>query len=93
MTFDRGRYELYYKRDDESSPGTFVVNGDRVVLTATTKPSEWECGDGLGEMVADATWTMTGDELRLTDWKLPAEPGVSSFTATFLGTKPLQRQS
>lgn len=93
LVFDRGRYDMHYERDGSSCPGTFVVNGDRIIMTATTKPSEWECGDGLGALVADATWQLTGKELRLTDFKRAATPGISWFIEPFLGTKPLQRES
>jgi hypothetical protein len=93
FVFDRGRYDMRYERDGSSCPGTFVVTGDRVVMTATTKPSEWHCGDGLGAQVADAAWQLAGDELRFTDFELPATPGISWFMEPFLGTKPLQRES
>lgn len=90
VTFDRGRYDVVYE-DGSSCPGTFVVDGDRVVATATERPSEWSCGDGLGEVTVDATWTLTGDTLTLTDWDLPQTPSIAWFMAAFVGDVPLER--
>jgi hypothetical protein len=93
LTFDRGRYDLVYVDvGGDSCPGTFVVDGDRVVLTATTRPSEWECGDGLGQTVVDATWALTDGHLSLTEWNLPQGPSLQWFAKALLGTKPLQRE-
>jgi hypothetical protein len=68
-----------------------VVDDDRVVLTATSRPSEWDCGDGLGQTVADATWRLAGNELTLKDWTLSPTPDIGWFTRALLGTKPLER--
>ena len=73
------------------NPGTFVVEGDRVVLTATTYPSEWHCGDGLGATVVDARWQLADGKLTLTAWKLSPTPDIGWFAKGLLGTKPLER--
>ncbi|WP_225753227.1 TRAP transporter substrate-binding protein [Actinotalea sp. Marseille-Q4924] len=91
LTFDRGRYDLVYTALGDSCPGTFIVDGDRVVLTATTVPSEWDCGDGLGQTVADAAWRLADGDLTLSDWELSPTPDVGWFTRALLGTKPLER--
>ena len=75
----------------ESCPGTFVVEGDRVVLTATTYPSEWHCGDGLGATVVDARWQLADGKLTLTARKLSPTPDIGWFAKALLGTKPLER--
>lgn len=89
LSFDRGRYDLVH--GGESCPGTFVVEGDRVVLTATTYPSEWHCGDGLGATVVDARWQLADGKLTLTAWKLSPTPDIGWFAKGLLGTKPLER--
>lgn len=91
LTFDRGRYDLVYVASGDSCPGTYVVDGDRVVLTATTRPSEWDCGDGLGQTVADAAWRLADGDLTLTDWTVSPTPDMGWFTRALLGTKPLER--
>ena len=90
LVLDHGRYELRYENGD-SCPGSYAVEGDRLILTATTRPSDWDCGDGLGEVFVDARWRLTDAELTLTDWELTPEPSMIWFAAALLGSKPLER--
>ncbi len=89
LCLDRGRYDLVNRGD--SCPGTFAVEGDRVVLTATIHPSEWDCGDGLGATVVDARWELADGKLTLTAWELSPTPDIGWFAKALLGTKPLER--
>lgn len=93
LTMERGRYDFVFGHaNGDSCPGTYVVTGDRVVVTATDDPTEWECDDSqVGETVVDARWTLTDDALTLTDWQTPGNERLSMLTETVLGTKPLQR--
>ena len=93
LVFDDGRYDMVYvDMNNDSCPGTYVVEGDRIVMTATTNPAEWDCGtDSLGTKAVDATWSLEGDSLTLTDWKLPTAGGPMYFNEAFLGSKPLER--
>lgn len=93
LVLDDGRYDLVYvDMNNDSCPGTYVVEGDRIVMTATTNPAEWDCGtDSLGTKAVDAAWSLEGDTLTLTDWKLPTAGGPMYFNEAFLGTKPLER--
>ena len=93
LVLDDGRYDMIYvDMNNDSCPGTYVVEGDRIVITATTNPAEWDCGtDSLGTKAVDAAWSLDGDLLTLTDWKFPTAGGPMYFNEAFLGTKPLER--
>lgn len=90
LVIDRGTYDLVFENGDSCS-GTAEVDGSRVVLTATTKPSEWDCGDGLGGTSVDAAWSLTDDRLTLTDWEVPVLESMLGFNSALLGSKPLSR--
>jgi hypothetical protein len=93
LELDSGRYDLVFEDiGDDSCPGTYVVDGTRIVMTATTDPTEWDCGtDSLGSKQADASWSVDEAGLTLSDWKLPAVGGPMYFNEVFLGAKPLER--
>lgn len=91
LTFSDGEYELYYGSDGSSCPGTYEVADDRVVMTATIDPSEWDCGDGVGQMTADAEWLVDGEGLILTDWELSPEPAIDWAMKALVGEVLLER--
>lgn len=91
LVFDRGRYDAVYPETGDSCPGSYRLEGDRIVMTATSDPTDWDCGGGLGELTADAEWTVDGDRLTLTDWKLSTEPGVDWFNSALWGGQPFER--
>lgn len=92
LTFDDdGTYGFVYVSDGSSCPGTYEVDGDRVVMTATTDPTLWDCGDGLGQLAADARWITDGDTLTLTEWELSPEPAMDWVYAAFFEDAPLTR--
>lgn len=91
LTFEAGEYDLVGVESEDSCPGTYEVTEDRVVLTATTKPADWDCGDGLGQLAGDAAWEIVDGALVLSDWDLSPEPAMDWFNAALLGTKPLDR--
>ncbi|WP_157674350.1 TRAP transporter substrate-binding protein DctP [Agrococcus carbonis] len=91
LTLDRGRYDLLHVPSGDSCPGTYAIDGDRLVMTATSRPSEWHCGAGLGEVAVDAAWAVEGDRLTLTDWRVPQPFSMLGFNAVLLGTLPLER--
>lgn len=89
---DAGRYDVIFKDfNDDSCPGTYVVEGDRIVMTATTNPAEWDCGDGLGQTAVDARWTLDEGSLTLTDWTVPNPHSMLGFNALTWGSKPFER--
>lgn len=92
LTFDDdGTYGLVYVSDGSSCPGTYAVEGDRVVMTATNDPTLWDCGDGLGQLAADARWTLGDDSLTLTEWELSPDPAMDWANSALLGDVPLAR--
>ena len=93
VELDSGRYDIVFEDiGGDSCPGTYVLEGDRIVMTATTDPTDWDCGaDSLGSKQADAAWSADEDGLTLTDWNLPASGGPMYFNEVFLGGKPLER--
>lgn len=91
LKFDADGYDLRWVELGDSCPGTYELEGERVVLTGTIDPSVWDCGDGVGQFQADAVWTVRGDTLALTEWKLSPEPAIDWFNHALLGTKPLER--
>jgi hypothetical protein len=93
LELDSGRYDMVFEDiGGDSCPGTYVLDGDRIVMTATTDPTEWDCGaDSLGSKQADAAWSVDEESLTLTEWKLPDSGGPMYFNEVFLGTKPLER--
>jgi hypothetical protein len=93
LELDAGRYDLIFEDiGGDSCPGTYELDGGRIVMTATTEPSEWDCGaDSLGSKQADATWSLDEDGLTLSEWNLPAAGGPMYFNEVFLGGKPLER--
>ena len=88
---EEGSYDFRYPEDDSSCPGTYELDGDRIVMTATTDPSLWDCGDGVGQLVLDAAWSVDGDKLVLSDWNLSPEPSMDWFYEAVLGRAPLTR--
>jgi hypothetical protein len=91
LTFDAGEYELLYVADSSSCPGTYEIDADRVVLTATIDPAQWDCGDGVGQLVADARWTVDAAGLTLTDWNLSPEPAMDWVSKAMIGEVLLAR--
>lgn len=92
LTFDGdGGYEHLFLSDGSSCPGTYELDGDRIVMTATTDPAEWDCGDGVGQLAADAQWGVEGDTLTLTEWKLSPEEAMDWAVAQMIGDVPLTR--
>lgn len=91
LEFGEDRYDLRWVEASDSCPGTYEVDGDRVVLTATIDPSAWDCGDGVGQLVADAAWSVEGDTLELSEWNLSPQPAMDWFVHALLGTEPLER--
>lgn len=91
LILDGGRYDLVYVDFNDSCPGTYVLDGDRIVMTATTDPSDWDCGDGLGETAVDAAWSLDGSTLTLSDWEVPNPESMLGFNSALLGLKPWER--
>ena len=93
LELDSGRYDIVFEDiGGDSCPGTYVLDGTRIVMTGTNDPAEWDCGtDSLGSKQADAAWSVDEDGLTLTDWNLPASGGPMYFNEVFLGTKALER--
>jgi hypothetical protein len=91
LSLSGGRYDLFYVDMDDSCPGTYVLDGDRIVMTATMDPSEWDCGGGLGEIAADAAWSLNGGVLTFTDWRVPNPRSMLGFNSVLLGLKAWER--
>lgn len=92
LVFDGdGAYDHRYLSDGSSCPGTYELDGDRIVMTATIDPARWDCGDGVGQLAADARWAVDGETLMLTEWELSAEPAMDWAVAAMLGDVPLAR--
>jgi hypothetical protein len=92
VTFDAGEYVVKWVDRNEACPGTFEIVGDRVIMTATTDPSKWDCGsDGVGQLAVDAAWAIVEPTLTLSDWNLSPEPAMDWFYKALLGAKPLER--
>ena len=93
VEFDSGHYDLVFEDiGGDSCPGTYVLDGPRIVMTATNDPTQWDCGaDSLGSKQVDASWSVDEESLTLTDWELPTSGGPMYFNEVFLGTKPLDR--
>lgn len=93
LVFEDGRFEIVYvDQGGDVCPGTYEIDGDRLVLTATQDPKEWHCGsDSLGQLVMDARWERESDQLALTDWRLSERPAIDWFSKAVFGSRPLQR--
>ena len=92
IAFDDGAYDVrWVGQGDGSCPGTYELDGGRIIMTATTDPSEWDCGDGVGHLAVDAAWTVEERQLIFTEWNLSEDPAMDWFYAAILGEKPLDR--
>jgi TRAP-type transport system periplasmic protein len=69
--------------------GTYTVSGDRVALVAASDLTEWDCGrDGLGQLLADASWELTNGQLILSDFALTDARDITLWNAAYL-SKPM----
>ena len=76
---------------DDPCGGTYAVSGNRVQLVAATDVATWTCGgDSLGDLVLDATWTLEGDQLVLSDFVLSPQPDITWWNAGYF-SKPMTR--
>lgn len=92
LVFEGDEYDFVFVESGDSCPGTFTVEGDRVMMTATSDPTAWDCGGStLGQLTADAAWSVDGDSLTLTDWNLSPEPAIDWFNSVAWGAKPFER--
>lgn len=93
LELDSGRYDIVFEDiGGDSCPGSYVLDGTRIVMTATNDPTDWDCGtDSLGSKQVDASWSVDEDSLTLTDWELPASGGPMYFNEVLLGAKALER--
>ena len=75
--------------------GKSEITDDRIIVTTTAHPSEWDCGAGRGAPMINARWRIDGDLLRLTDWRVTGSgPGSLDWNLwIILGFKPLHKVS
>jgi hypothetical protein len=71
--------------------GTYVVNGNRLLMTASSDINDWDCGgEDVGIDWVDAAWELTDDQLILSDFA-PTVEDLHLLLENYLGSKPLTR--
>lgn len=95
LTLEDGEFDQVWDNapsQGDHCRGTYVVSGNRILMTASTDVNDWDCGvETVGMGWVDAAWVLTTDQLALSDFAPTSVEGLHTFLELYLGSKPLTR--
>jgi TRAP-type C4-dicarboxylate transport system substrate-binding protein len=92
LTLRDGSFDQTWDNEpNDTCPGKYAVSGDRITMVATSDITEWDCGnDTLGVQLLDAQWSLTNDQLALSNFVRSDEPDITWWTSLYF-SKPMSR--